>query len=173
MAAKDYRNEPDQDFLVTPRHVQHAKCADPTSCTLALAGQELIGHPVQAVIEDTTGEVRITWKDDRDNFHRAYLRPAQQAIRMLLLTDKNKRKLVRQMPDEGISLRVEAHQWRPTQARTEEEKQAQRHRMAELKRKRKAGELPPSVPRKRGEQRPRPRSNSGGMRGTTDVQVNQ
>lgn len=167
--AKAYRNEPDQDFQVTPRHVKHAKCADPTSCTLALAGQELIGHPVQAVIEHTTGEVRITWKDDGDNFHRAYLRPAQEAIRMLLLTDKNKRKLVRQMPDEGISLRVEAHQWRPTQVRTEEQKLEQSRRMRELRHKRKTGELPPPIPRRRGEQRPRPRSDAGGMRGTMNV----
>jgi len=164
MSNSTYRNEPDLDFVVQDRHVIDAECGQPERCTLALAGQELVGQPVWAVIEDTTGEVRITWTD-QERFHRAYLRPAMQAIRVLLLTDKNKSKMVRSMPPEGIALRVERHQSRLSQAGTPEERKARSEREKERRELRKAGLIPPATPRNRAYP-PRPRSDSMGMRGT-------
>jgi hypothetical protein len=167
-----YRNEAEIVTVATPEHVRDAVCQDPTRCTLAQMGRDAVGFEVYAAIEEETAEVRVTWKaDDPDHpgeirFHRAYLRPQPEAIRLLMATDQNKRRLARRMPPEGIALRIEQHQSRRWQGRTPEMREKELKRRKELARLREQGQGPP--PRKQVNRQPvRPPSNTRGLRGVT------
>jgi hypothetical protein len=155
-ARSAYKTEPDVDFKPTYEDVRAAKCQDPTACTLALAGQRAVGQPVRVVYDELTGQVSIAWHEPLANgrvrLHRGVLEPVAQATRLLLMTDANKSKFMRQLRDRGereFSLTITQHVTRYSQPRprSQEDKDAEKARAQELKEQRAAGLIPPPVRR--------------------------
>jgi hypothetical protein len=162
-----YRAEPTEAVMVSYQHVCDAKCADPTRCVLALAFRDSVSRALdlKVLLETETVEVRATWTE-RDatgeaRFHRGYLRPARDAIRLLMLTDTNKARMVRLMkPGETLQLHVEEHESCRKQVRSEAAKQAERDRRRELAERRALPPsdpqwLPPAIPRASGKPNPK------------------
>jgi len=152
-----YLEEPDVEFIARREDVRAAKCQDPMSCTLALAGQRAIGFPVRVVFDDLTGDISIAWNEPvgaegKYRYHRGILEPTNQAHRLLLLTDANKTKLMKQMRDRGeeeIRLTVTHHMSMlgRRKPRTEEEKLQEKNRAIELAELRAKGLAPPAKKR--------------------------
>ena len=162
-----FRVEEDIHLTLFVDHVRHAKCADPAKCAFANLGRDELTAEVYVAIEESTGQVRITWrapdpgKPEQSRFHRGYLTPQGTAIRILMLTDQSKATLVRQMPPEGLKLVITDHRSRKSQARTTEEKLHEAEKRADLARRRAAGLAPPPKPRPNTP----PKSTSMGLRG--------
>jgi hypothetical protein len=158
------RSEPDVPLTAMPEHVKKAKCADVTRCTFALAGRDPSSgvHPTfVAQYDDRVGEVQCVWEIPDPKMpgvvrlHSGYLRPATEAIRIMMLTDTNKRKMVRTMPPEGVNLVITDHVSRRKQNRTPEQIAAQAARARELAELRASGLAPPPVKRKANSRIPR------------------
>jgi hypothetical protein len=150
-----YKREPDiRDIEVLPADIMTAVCGDATRCTLALVGARVVGHPVTAMYDDALGEVTIRW-DVPDGqgvrYHVAVVKEDRIAIRILLLTDLNKRRLLRSARSRE-PLRVSFEQHFSARAcsrkRTPEQMAVERDRARELKELRAAGLASPPVHRR-------------------------
>lgn len=141
-----YKQEPEILFPLQVPDVLNAVCGDPTRCTLGRAGLRILGYIVHVVYDDNTGEVVITWKDSGNRRHRGILEETKDAVRVLWLTDQNKRKLVRRMSEgEQIDLMITKHGSRSPEHRTvtPEQRLKTNERSRELKELRKANLAPP------------------------------
>lgn len=143
-----YRREANVDMTVLYEDIYHAKCGDPMDCTLGLCGLRTVGVPVEVLWNPDTGAVHSFWEKD-NRMHRGIVTPHNKAFRILLLTDVNKHKLLRDVKKTGpIEVVITDHWSRLSQAnRTPEEKEAMRVRKRELEKLRDLGLAPP--PRKR------------------------
>ena len=161
-----YKSEADIFLHVTKEDVELAECQSPTKCTLARAGTRAIGHPITVAYDHRSGDVVAAW-DTVDptlksgiRHHSGILEEAKEALRLLLLTDTDRKTLVRgkTISEDGIDLRITEHESRPKQVVRDsvkyEENLAQKRK---LNADRRAGIAPPATksrtPRKTGTRR--------------------
>ena len=158
-----YRNEPDLSVAVYRPYIRDAVCQSVTYCTFSLMGVDQLGlNPgdFETWLDERTGEVRVMWPKDGRR-HDGVLEPNSQAMRILILTDQSKEKarLARSCPADGIDLVITQHRSRSRQTsarRTPEQLEAEQARRAELTERRALSPddprwLPPAV--KRGSHR--------------------
>lgn len=144
-----YRKEPTIEMIAEEEDVFEGICGDPTRCTLAHMGLRYLGAVMEVVYDEDTGHVRCVWTVD-GRYHKGILTPNNNAVRLLLLTDTNKKKLLRQVREKGpVPLVLEDHWSRNSQKEpTEEQKEAKRFRQRELEKNRALGIEPPPLTRK-------------------------
>lgn len=108
---------PDIPFHVSSDDADQAIPGHPKLCTIALGAHEVIRPPVTVAYDVANKEVTIAW-DETDEagvlrHHTGTVEPKEDAMHLVLITDGDKRALVRSFPDKGYDLKVTNHRAPP------------------------------------------------------------